>query len=249
MAFSNSDIFRLTKYLINKSALSGYIRIDDFNLNLKISSTVLLKEKLGLSNDYQVNIPLSRKEKGKSTISDDEIRQFKSRQSISLSSGIGSLPTNYFKYDDIRVSGALEPVELLTSSELSRRLANAIDVPDALFPAAEIIGNSLYVYPTTITSATLTFYRYPITPILSYYIDLNGDIVPMEAGATHVLLEGETGSNGEGVGETVTSSTVEHEWGEDTAPDMAYIILRNMGIPLGRADVFQAADKIKKEGV
>ena len=63
MAFSNSDIFRLTKYLINKSALSGYIRIDDFNLNLKISSTVLLKEKLGLSNDYQVNIPLSRKEK------------------------------------------------------------------------------------------------------------------------------------------------------------------------------------------
>ena len=248
MAFTNIDVFKLTKYLVNKSALSGYMRIDDFNLNLKSASVLLLKEKLGLSNDYQLNAPLSRKAKGKSTISDDEIIQFKVRSSISLSSGIGSLPNNYFKYDDIRVAGALEPVELLTSSELSKRLANAIDVPDVLFPAAEILGNSLYMYPTTITSATLTYYRYPTNPVLSFYVDENGEIVPLAAGETHTLEAGETGMNGETSGDVV-STTVEHEYGDECAIDLVYIIARNMGLNLGRADVFQASDKLKKEGV
>jgi len=248
MAFSNSDIFRLTKYLINKSALSGHIRIDDFNLNLKAASTLMLKEKLGLSNDYGVLAPVSRKEKGKSTISDDEIKQFKTRSTVSFSSGIGSLPETYFKYDDIRVTGALEPVELLTSSEVSRRLENAIDFPDVTFPIAEILGNSLYIYPTTITSATLTFYKYPVSPSLSYYIDENGEIVPLAVGETHTLTSGEVGMNGETSG-TITSSTVEHDWGSECGIDLAYIILKNMGINLARADVYSAASQIKEKGI
>jgi hypothetical protein len=209
----------------------------------------MLKEKLGLSNDYQINVPLSRKEKGKSTISDDEIKQFKVRSSITLSSGNGLLPNNYFKYDDIRSDTALEPVELLTSSEVSRRLQNAIDFPDILFPIAEILGSRIYVYPQTITNVKLTFYRYPSTPSVSYYVDINGEVMPLDEGVTYTLLAGETGMNGEVEGEELTSQTSEHEWGDESAPDLAYIIVKNMGINLSRGDVSQAANQIKERGI
>lgn len=249
MAFTNTDIFNLTKYLANKSGLGGYMRINDFNLNLKSANILLLKEKLGLSNDYQLGAPISRKQKGLSSISDDEIRQFKTKADISFSSGIGSLPETYFKYDDVRVSGALEPVEVLTSSELSRRINNAIDAPDVLFPAAEILGSQMYIYPTTITTASLIFYRYPVTPALSYYISADGEIVPLAVGATHTIGVGEVGMNGEAEGIEVTSTTVEHEWNSESAIELVYIIVKNMGINLMRGDVFQAATQIKTQGV
>lgn len=225
------------------------MRINDFNLNLKSANILLLKEKLGLSNDYQLGAPISRKQKGLSTISDDEIRQFKTKANISFSSGIGSLPETYFKYDDVRVSGALEPVEVLTSSELSRRINNAIDAPDVLFPAAEILGNQMYIYPTTITTASLIFYRYPVTPALSYYISADGEIVPLAVGATHTIGVGEVGMNGEAEGIIVTSTTVENEWGSESGIDLVYIIVKNMGINLSRSDIYTAAGQIKKEGV
>lgn len=246
MAFSNSDIFNLTRFIVNKNALSGYINIDDFNLNLKMASSVLLREKLGLTNDYNLLMPVSKNQKGLSLISDDQVIQFKVKANLSFSSGIASLPANYFHYDTARVAGAYEPVEMLNSAELSKRLTNAIDVPDALFPAAEIIGSSMYIYPTTISAATLIYYRTTNSPALSYYIDADGEIVPMAAGATHTLITGEEGMNGETSG-TMTSTTVEHEWNSSCAIELAYIILKNMGINLGRGDVFSAATQIKKE--
>lgn len=248
MAFKNSDIYSLCRYLVNKEQQSGYMNIDDFNLNSKMANVVLLKEKLGLSNDYNLGVPISRRQKGLSSISEDQVIQFKEKSPISFSSGIASLPAEYFHYETARVSGAYEPVEMLNSAELSRRLNNAIDTPDELFPAAEIIGNSIYIYPTTITAATLIFYRYPVTPVTDFYIDANGEIIIMAEGATHILASGETGSAGQTAGTTVTSLTVEHEWGRDCAIEMAWIILKNMGVNTSRADVFQVADKIQKEG-
>lgn len=246
MAFTNTDIFNLTRFIVNKNALSGYINIDDFNLNLKAASSILLREKLGLTNDYNLLMPVSKNQKGLSLISDDQVIQFKVKVNLSFSSGIASLPANYFHYDTARVAGAYEPVEMLNSAELSKRLTNAIDVPDTLFPAAEIIGSSMYIYPTTISAATLIYYRTTNAPNLSYYISADGEIVSMAAGATHTLLTGEEGQNGETSG-TVSSTTVEHEWSSDCAIELAYIILKNMGINLGRGDVFSAATQIKKE--
>lgn len=248
MAFKNSDIYSLCRYIINKESRSGYMNIDDFNLNSKMANVVLLKEKLGLSNDYNLGVPISRRQKGLSTIADDQVIQFKKKQNISFSSGIGSLPNDYFRYESARVSGAYEPVEMLNSAELSRRLNNAIDTPDTYFPAAEIIGSSMYIYPTAITTATLIFYRYPVTPVTDFYIDANGEVIILEEGATHLLASGETGSAGQTAGTTVTSLTIEHEWSADCAIEMAWIILKNMGVNTSRADVFQVADKIQKEG-
>ena len=247
MAFDNASIFNLTRFIVNKNGLSGYININDFNLLLRMASSVLLREKLGITNDYNLFTPVSKNQKGLSIISDDQIIQFKVKTNLSFTGGVASLPANYFTYDTVRVSGAYEPVEMLNSGELSKRIGNPIDAPDALFPAAEIIGSSMYIYPSTISSATLIYYRQTNTPSLSYYISADGDIVPMAAGVTHTLTTGEEGQNGEAAGITVNSSTVEHEWSSDCAIEMAYIILKNMGVNLNRADVFSAASQLKKE--
>lgn len=249
MAYTNIQIYNLVKFLINKEAISSYINVNDFNLLLNQSNILLLKEKLGLSNDYQLLAPVSRKQKGLSTISDDEIRQFKVKGNLSFSSGIASLPNNYFKYDTIRVSGALEPVEVLSSGELSKRLSDAIDAPDAEFPAAEIIGSSVYIYPTTITAASLVYYRYPNAPSISYYVDADGNVIPLAEGVTYMLQSGEIGSGGETAGNNIVSTTVEHQWGEECAIELGYIIAKNLGVNVSRADVFQASDKIIKEGI
>jgi hypothetical protein len=249
MAYTNIDVYNLVKFLVQKEAVSGYININDFNLLLKQSSTLLLKNKLGISNDYGLLAPVSKKQKGVSTISDDEIKQFKAKTSLSFSSGIASLPANYFKYDDLRVSTALEPVEVLSSGELSKRLSDAIDAPDTDFPAAEIIGSSVYIYPTTITAASLIYYRYTNAPSLSYYVDADGEVVPLAAGVTYMLQSGEIGSGGETAGNNIVSTTLEHEWGTECAVELGYVIAKNLGVNINRADVFQASDRIFKEGI
>lgn len=248
MAITNGDIYDMILFLVNKSSLSGYLNTTTFNQQLKISNALLLRELLGITNDFQLGMPASRRSKGQSTLVDDQTRPFRKKATVSLSGGIGSLPSDYYRFDSVSVAGALEPCPILFGGELEERISSSIDYPDEEFPVSEIYGSSIQIYPSTITSAVLTYYKIPTSPHMDFYLNSDGEIIYLGVGEQHTLLTGETGSGGETSG-TVTSISVESEFDDTAKVDLAFIIARNMGISVQRQDVAQAAEQIKERGI
>lgn len=245
---TNGDLYNLVLYIGNKENFGGYLNADQFQAQLRIANVVLLKELLGITNDYNFGAPVSRRQKGQNTILDDATNVFKKKTAKSFSSGVTTLPTDYFKYDILRMTTTGKKIDILSSPEVAQRMSSQIDYPTTDFPIAEIVAKSLYVYPTTITTADLIYYRYPTDPIFDYYVDASGELIYLVNGLTHVLTAGEVDSAGQTSGSTFTSTSVELEWGDSEKIDVAWILIRNMGINLSRQDITQYANKIEIQG-
>ena len=233
MALTNFDLYKTLEFLFNKEAMGGYLNADKFNLQLKTQPVLLLRDKLN--------------NKGKSTLLDDDTNVFKKKGTLSFTAGSATLPSDYLRYDSIRVEGAYADVEPLFSGEIANRLNNFIEAPTALFPIGEFIGNKFNIYPTTLSSADLVYYRKPVDAVMDFYINNIGELVYLTAGSTHTLTTGQVGSAGQTSG-TVTSLTIELEFGDDLKMEIAYLIAKSLGLNLQRGDMFAAADKLQKEG-
>ena len=215
MALTNGDLYNLIQFISNKQSLSGYIPINSFNLELQAKNIILLREKLGLTDDYGMGQWISRQQKGQSTLLDDQTNKFKKESTLNFTSGEANLPSDYFRYDYVLVDGALDGVDILFGAELGRVINNAIDAPTTQFPYATFVENKLRIYPNTIGSATLGYYRVPTTPVFDYYVNNIGEIVYLGAGVVYTLQTGETGSAGQTAGTNVTSLSVELEWNDN----------------------------------
>lgn len=244
---NNGNLYNLALYIGNKENFGGWLNADRFQEQLEIANIVLLKELLGITNDFNFGAPVSRRQKGMNTILDDSTNIFKKKSSVSFSSGVAILPNDYFKYDILRQATTGKKIDILSSPEVAQRNSSYIDAPSINFPIAEIIGKSLNVYPTTISTADLVYYRYPVTPVFDYYVDAAGELVYLENGEEHVLTEGEIDSAGNTSG-TFTSQSVELEWGDSEKIDITWLIIKNMGINLSRQDILGIANNIQKEG-
>lgn len=247
MALNNGDLYNLFCYIANKQQLGGYTNSDNFNLSLKTNNVILLRELTGITNDFNFGMPVSRRQKGMSYLLDDKTNKFKKKGNISFSSGIAPLPNDYFRFDSLRTSGALEDVELLFSGEVSHRLGSYINEPDTEFPACEIIGTNVHIYPATISTGSLIYYRYPTTPIFDYFIDIDGNVIYMPQGTSHTLLAGEEGSAGQTNG-TISSNSIELEWDDTEKIDVLWLCLKQLGINLLRSDLYSISDKIQSDG-
>lgn len=233
MDLTNFDLYKTLEFLFNKEAMGGYLNVDKFNLQLKTQPVLLLRDKLN--------------NKGKSTLLDDDTNVFKKKSTLSFTAGSATIPGDYLRYDSIRVEGAYADVEPLFSGEIANRLNNFIEAPTALFPIGEFIGNKFNIYPTTLSSADLIYYSKPVDAVMDFYINNIGELIYLAAGSTHTLTTGQVGSAGQTSG-TVTSLTVELEFGDDLKIEVAYLIAKSLGLNLQRGDMFAAADKLQKEG-
>lgn len=244
---TNGDLYNLFLFLANKQQLSGYLSIPDFALELKSKNILLLRERLGLSNDYGVGQPLSRQQKGQSTLLDDQTRIFKKKGSVTFSGGVATLPSDYFRYDALLIDGAYDGVDILFGAELGTVLNSSIDYPTEEFPYATFYQDKLEVYPSTLLTGTLYYYRTPATPVFDYYIDAAAEIQYLAVGESYTLQAGETYSDGTTSG-TKNSISVELEWDDDNKLDILYMIASDAGLNLMRQDVTQYAMLKKDQG-
>ena len=247
MSLTNGDLYSIFLYVLNKESLSGYARPEDFGLQLKKNNVLLLRELLGLSNDYGILQYLSKQQKGYSTLLDDKTNIFKKEIPLTFSGGYADIPADYFNYDGLMVDDAYDGVEILFSGEVAHRINNPIDSPTAEFPIATFVGSKIKMYPSTITSADLTYYANPTEPIFDYYIDVNGNIQYLDAGETYTLQAGEIGSGGETTGD-VESASVELTWRDTEKIDILWMILKDAGINVLRSDITQYASVEQQMG-
>ena len=149
-------------------------------------------------------------------------------------------------------------VDLLTYSEWSDRINNAITGPSNDYPIAYLGGefsvagvpNAYYFDTLWLKGGTgfasgyiiLDYYKYPAEPYFDYYTDSSGNITYLTDGqAAYTLLTDEQSRDGKIAGQAVTSTSQDLEWDDEDALVILDMIVSDVSIALSDPNSFQAS--------
>lgn len=181
----------------------------------------------------------------------DALRVFKSTDALSFSadgqtqSAKDSLVANYLHVTAIETTAG-KKVDIVTEEEWVNRRLDAITLPTADYPIARIAGDSVYILPASITTATMYYLKSPTAPFFDYYFDANLNIVGLSVGQSYTLQAGEVYRDGTTSG-SKTSTTVELEWEEPEQIKILQRILAKLGVSMDEQLVAQLAMANKNE--
>ncbi len=168
--------------------------------------------------------------------------------SPTLAGGYFAQPTDMLYMEGLQgvLNSTVRKVELISRDALNARFFNLLDKPLYLYPACVVVGSSIYVYPTNMTSLKLSYIKKPTIPVYGYYLDSNYNEVYMAEGSSHTLTTGEIGSAGQTAGTTVNSLTVETTLPEDLHLQFANYLLGKISMRDQNQLMYQAAQNEKQ---
>lgn len=227
------------KYFVDALAnkwKSGAISPDEYNSFLASASMEYFKLKIGIPEEYQVGQYQSRQAYQVSQKITDDLRfLIEPPKTLTKNArGFYDLPTDYgafssLSYKYVVNNGCGEPtvedtlIEVVTDGEYQIRKNNSIIPPTVLYPIAVFYSNEVLVLPKQITQPNLTYIRIPKTPIRAYTIQNDDDVYD-------------------------PANSVQLEYPETTHYDIAYIILKMMGLNIRKEEIVAFANQRQKEG-
>ena len=182
MAIDVNKVYTTVLSIINKKG-SGYLTPDNFNKIAKVVQLELLDRAF-----YEYNRAIAKQTGGRGAQGygdiprkiKDKIDPFCAQDTITLTSGIGSLPSASSGtynvagvYNIINVSSTdrLTQIERIDKSKLSFLLSSPLTAPSTTFPMYYVSADSIYVYPTTLSSVSMYYIGTPADPIWSSQVD------------------------------------------------------------------------------
>lgn len=162
---------------IAQKARHGTIRIADFNRYANLASMDLFNEKLGTTRDlYKLGKAIDKSSPGMNKSIDQALRPFLvTNTSITLTSGIGTIPAQCEFIDAVSSASGSE-VKWVPNNKIIPYLKSTIDVPTEEYPIYSDLATQIEVYPITLTSILLNYYRTPETVIWAYTLVSNRPI-------------------------------------------------------------------------
>ncbi len=236
-----SDIYQLNNYISNKEKSGNAFTPNQFNSIIEILNRDFFKKKVEESGYF---------EEGGRSYSDPlagskNLHRFIHNETIAPA---GATTYTYAYPLGATITATGVQVEFITEQEYNDRLGDSVLAPSATAPVALERGDNIYVEPNV--NIDLSYYFYPDTPVLDYYIDVNGIIQWITEGASHVWATGEIDSDGDvhNLGDPNWASlTVELGYNEDMHNDFSNEILSRVGVRLEKQAVTQMAEAWKQE--
>lgn len=229
MAFTNWNIIKLIESVVNKDVEGNAFTDDEWTSMFNAHNHLLFAEKLGLPNEYSRDIPVARRGVGLSRKLISELEPFYRRETLAAPSGVADLTTLTDTYSYLL---AINPASItgrgfdeLNSDEIANRLGSAVTAPSVDDPAFEWSSpTSLLLYPSTITSVVVMYYKQP-----------KDAVVVTTTNSTTLLREYDS------------VSSVEMEWDTEQLVEIAYRVLRDIGVNMERGDVTALAAQITRD--
>jgi len=190
MAISVDRVYRKVLAILNKES-RGFLTPDEFS---KIASQAqldlldkafhdynraVLRESAGRTGDGYADIPKKIQ---------DRIDPFYSSESISLTSGIGTLPTFYNIINVSVEKTMLTNIERVEKSKLNFLLSSPLTAPSTTFPIYYITGSTITVNPSSFTSVRMDYVSVPSDPVWNSTVDANGALTYDATGSTDFTL-------------------------------------------------------------
>lgn len=225
----------LNLFLQNKDAKINLVP-EQMDLVLRVASLRHFKRKLGLPEEYAPTQPFATQVPEISTKITMDLDIFKvwmggTNGKLTIDAdGIAILPTDHFYplsiiYPVTEGSQVVHKnVEVLTDSEWADTLSSKIIIPSRSYPVANFQSGIIRFMPKNLQFVDFTYLRKPKNPVY----------------ATTIV----SGSN---VYDPVHSQ--ELEWDEVNQIDIIHLILSDMGVVCSLPDIFNVAEKVKKQGI
>lgn len=223
-----ADVYKLLLDALRADSRGLSVEVDEFNRYIRLVNQEVFDEYL---KDFET-------EQG---VSDDlaflKVHDFQITLTAlpSRSLAYGSMPSNYYQVIGKPWTATGVYVDEVTEFEDGVREGDFLTKASTTYPTCRIGGVNgtgdvqIKVRPQTITSVYVSYLREVTVPYLDYYVtDATGVITYLPDTSTpQSLPSGTTHSSGTvgGAGVTITSLTVDLEWGEG---DLALILARLM---------------------
>ena len=165
MAISVDNIYTKVLSILNKES-RGFLTPGEFN---KIGSQVQLDLLDKAFYDYNRAVVRQSAGRGGQGYADiprkiqDKIDPFYATSSISLTSGVGTLPT-FYNIINISADSRLTDVERIEKSKLSFLLSSPLTAPSTTFPIYYITGGTITVNPSSLSTVQMDYVSVPADP-------------------------------------------------------------------------------------
>ena len=172
MAISVDNVYTKVLSILNKES-RGFLTPGEFN---KIGSQVQLDLLDKAFYDYNRAIVRQSAGRGGQGYADiprkiqDKIDPFYATSSISLTSGVGTLPT-FYNIINISADSRLTDVERIEKAKLSFLLSSPLTAPSTTFPIYYITGTTITVNPTSLSSVQMDYVSVPSDPVWGHTVD------------------------------------------------------------------------------
>lgn len=222
---TNHDIIKIVNFVLNKDINGNAFGAAEFTSMINAQSLRLFYDKMGLTQEYQLNAPVASSGVGLSKKLTQDLLPFYKTTTKSVVGGMVSLAglSSEFVITVIPVPIIARGFDDVNADELGNRLSNPITAPSLSDPIMVwTASNTFMVYPATITSVTVHYYETPAIASVSFTTD------PV------TLLPVYTGT--------------ELAWSDSNKVEIAYRIIRDAGMNIERSDVMQYANQIVQSG-
>lgn len=239
-----NEIYTLCNYISNKHKSGNAFTINNFNLLIDAINRDFFKKKVEETGYFKVRGDMSY---NKALDSSKNLHKFIHNETIATG-GATTYTYAYFLGATNTANDAM--IEFISEEEYNDRLGDSVLVPAIDAPVAMERGDELVIKPDTVANINLSYYRYPNTPKLDYYIDTNSVIQYLSDGESHVWATGEIDSSGTShtLGDANWSSlTEELEFNADMHMDFVNDVLSRVGVRLEKQAVVQMAETWKQE--
>ena len=172
MAISVDKVYTKVLSILNKES-RGFLTPGEFN---KIGSQVQLDLLDKAFYEYNRAIATQSAGRGGEGYADipkkiqDKIDPFYATESISLTSGVGTLPT-FYNIISVSTDSRLTDIERINKSKLSFLLSSPLTAPSTSFPVYYITGSTITVNPTSLSSVQMDYISVPSDPIWANTVD------------------------------------------------------------------------------
>jgi len=161
---SVNRVYSALKDLVNKdqrgfvtpAVFNNFAQVAQMNLFNKMFTDGVLNKRL-----RQSQIDAGR-DKSRVKQTNEDLAYFSKRGTISLTTGVGAKPTDLARVISIFTTDATaKNLELIYDEEkLEYILRSTLSAPTTTYPIA-MVSDSIYVYPTSITSVYMRYYKIP----------------------------------------------------------------------------------------
>lgn len=165
------DVYRILRFIVRKNQL-GSLKPQDFNDAFNIAQRNYYDFLIGRIEQYQYGKPVPRVGIGMTDLIVSKLMPFYNEQSLTISSGIANKPANANKIYTI-ISPNNYRIYRLEENRLPERLQDSIDPINEANAFYVEKKSTLKIFPTSITSATITFFNVPVDVKWAYTLDSN----------------------------------------------------------------------------
>lgn len=168
--------FRFVSYVANKE-VSGVITPAQFNLLAPLAQLSFVNDRIANVKKYRPHDPVPEYGWNITQKIKEELSALYTSQVVTLTSGVGPMPTNFLYLDVLLTPAGSPPQRIIEEKNVDEFMilkASAIKPPTATYPifyrvATNIVTN-VVVAPTTFATCQMFYVRQPTDPVWGYDI-------------------------------------------------------------------------------